>query len=239
MLSKGGQLYSPAMGRRSGWKLLRRSFAGAPARVRLHVLGRFLSCPLAGIVARLPGRGRLLDIGAGHGAFALLATHGGGVDAAVALEPDVRKLLPTFRDPRVALVAGYDGAVAGRFAAVTVVDVLYRLPIAAWDGFLGGARDHVADGGVLLLKEIDPTHRLKGLWNRTQERIVDLLGLTLGEAHSYEAPAAMVARLERLGFTSVETVPLGAWYPHAHVLYVARRPERRERQDRPVAAPAG
>ena len=205
--------------------MLRRAYAGAPAAVRLHVLGRFLSCPMLAVIARLPGRGRLLDLGAGHGALAVLAVASGAVESAVALEPDLGKVLTSacLREPRVRFVAGYADALRGRFAAVSVLDVLYRLPVERWDELLAAARDALEPGGVLLLKEIDPTHRLKGAWNHLQERGADLLGLTLGDAFSYEPPAAMKARLERLGFTSVETIDLGSWYPHAHLLYVARR----------------
>jgi SAM-dependent methyltransferase len=208
--------------RRAAIATLRRAYTGAPAAVRLHVLGRYLSCPMGPVVARLPGRGRLLDLGAGHGAFAVLAVACGGVDSAVALEPDFRKLLASarVREPSVRFVAGYADALRGRFAAVSVLDVLYRLPIDRWDAFLTAARDALEPGGLLLLKEIDPTHRLKAAWNRLQERGADLVGLTLGDAFSYEPPAAMAMRLTGLGFSDVQTVNLSAWYPHAHVLYL-------------------
>jgi len=209
--------------RRAALATLRRAYAGAPVAVRLHVLGRFLSCPMLPVLTRLPGRGRLLDLGAGHGAFTVLAVASGRVDAAVALEPDCRKLLASasVREPRLRFVAGYTDALRGRFAAVAVLDVLYRLPIHRWDAFLAAARDALEPGGLLLLKEIDPTHRMKAAWNRLQERGADLLGLTLGDAFSYEPPVAMAARLVRLGFSEVERVNLGAGYPHAHALYVA------------------
>ncbi|HET9765525.1 MAG TPA: class I SAM-dependent methyltransferase [Thermoanaerobaculia bacterium] len=211
------------MKRRAALATLRGAYAGAPPAVRLHVLGRYLSCPMGPVLARLPGRGRLLDLGAGHGAFAVLAVASGGVDSAVALEPDFRKLLASasVREPRVKLVAGFAEAMRGSFAAVSVLDVLYRLPIERWDAFLTAARNALEPGGLLLLKEIDPTNRLKGTWNRLQESGADLLGLTLGDAFSYEAPTAMAARLGRLGFAKVETLDLGPWYPHAHVLYLA------------------
>lgn len=177
------------------------------------------------VLERLTGRGRLLDLGAGHGAFALLAVASGAVESAVALEPDYRKVLACarVREPRLKFVAGYTDALRGGFAAVSILDVLYRLPIERWDDLLVAARDALEPGGVLLLKEIDPTHRLKGAWNRLQERGADLLGLTLGDAFSYEPPAAMTARLKRLCFAEVEAVDLGTWYPHAHVLYLAHR----------------
>jgi SAM-dependent methyltransferase len=212
------------MTRGEALRLLRRAYRHAPRGVRWHALGRFLTCPFLAVAARLPPGSRLLDLGAGHGTFALLAVAGGAVRSAVAVEPDLRKPLTSFRQPGVRMVAGYDTAIGGSFDAVSVLDVLYRLPVEAWDDFLGGARNRLAPGGILLLKEIDPTKPVKGAWNRVQERGADLLGITLGDSFSYEAPVAMVERLERLGFGNVTTVDLGRGYPHAHVLYVARRP---------------
>jgi 2-polyprenyl-3-methyl-5-hydroxy-6-metoxy-1,4-benzoquinol methylase len=208
------------------FSLVRRTFAAAPLPTRLHVLGRFLTCPFLRVLEHLPAMSagaRLLDLGAGHGTFALLAAEQ-GARVVVAVEPDVRKLLPSYRHPRVRFVAGYADAVAGTFDAVTVLDVLYRIPLAGWDSLLSAAFERLAPGGVLLVKEIDPAHRLKGMWNRAQERIADLLGMTLGEAFSYETLPQMRTRLERLGFVDVTAVDLGAGYPHAHILYRGRKP---------------
>ena len=125
---------------------------------------------------------------------------------------------------RVLRVCGYLPAVRAPFDAVAMLDVLYRLPSTEWDGVLSGLFERLRPGGRLLLKEIDPEHRVKGWINRLQERAADAVGLTLGDAFSYESPAAMRERLLRLGFQDVESRALGRWYPHAHVLYLARRP---------------
>lgn len=202
--------------------LVRRTYAAAPLPVRLHAVGRFLTCPFLRVLPYLPSGARILDLGGGHGTFARLAVEAGAA-AVVAVDPDARKLLATYRHPKVRFAAAYSDAVAGTFDAVTVFDVLCRIPIPAWEGLLGQARDRLRPGGVLLIKEIDPAHRLKGLWNRGQEKVADLLGMTLGEAFSYETREQMRGRLERLGFERFSAVDLGAGYPHAHILYRAWR----------------
>jgi SAM-dependent methyltransferase len=204
---------------------LRRVFRKEPFGVQAHVLGRFLTCPFLRLLPHLPAGARLLDLGAGHGAFAQLAVEYRGVSA-VTVEPDLRKMLPAPRHSAIRRVAGYSSTVSGEFDAVSILDVLYRVPLEGWDAILAGAFANLRPGGVLLLKEIDPENRLKGAWNRMQERLADLLGMTLGEAFSYETRSAMADRLSRLGFERIEAIPLGAGYPHAHILYLARRPER-------------
>lgn len=201
---------------------VRRTYAGASLPTRLHALGRFLTCPFLPVLDRLPPQPRLLDLGAGHGTFARLAAERGA--SVVAVEPDTRKAFAARRHPGMRFVVGYADAVGGRFDAVTVFDVLCRVPLERWDGLLGPAFAALRPGGLLLVKEIDPAHRWKGLWNRAQERVADLLGMTLGDAFSYETREQMAARLARHGFTAIAAHDLGRGYPHAHLLYVARRP---------------
>lgn len=204
----------------AGWRILARDFGRAPRRTRLHLFLRYLTCPLPRVLEYLPPEATLLDLGAGHGIFAHLAL-AAGARFAVALEPDRRKHFPPVHRPGLRAVAGYAEAIGGTFDAVSILDVLYRLPAAAWPALLATARDRLRPGGVLLLKEIDPRDRVKGAWNRVQERLVDLLGLTLGDAFTYVAPDRMRELLASAGFSRVEVVSLGRGYPHAHVLYVA------------------
>ena len=145
-----------------------------------------------------------------------------GARSAIALEPDPRKVFLTGARPGMHPVAGTADAVRGPFDAVAILDVLYRLPRPAWDPLLGAVRERLAPGGVLLLKEQDPRHRLKATWNRAQEWLVDRVGLTLGDAFSYESREEVGRRLLAAGFASCEAVEVGAGYPHAHILYVAR-----------------
>lgn len=168
------------------------------------------------VLDAVPPSASLLDIGAGHGLFAALA---GGRRRVVAVEPDARKVRPV---DGIEFVIGFDDVIAGRFDAISIVDVLYKIPIDEWDALLSRCRHRLADGGILIIKEQDPTARFKNGWNRIQERAASAMGLTLGESFSYEAPAVFIARLQRLGFADVNARRIDFGYPHPHVMYTAK-----------------
>jgi len=178
----------------------------------------FLTCPFLRVVRLVPPGARVLDVGAGHGVFAALAADRGG--RVVAVEPDLRKVRPV---DSVQFVVGFDDVVRGQFDVIAIVDVLYKLPQAEWDALLTRAYQRLPAGGMLIVKEQDPTARIKNAWNRWQEALATKLRLTLGESFSYETPASFTARLEKIGFRDVQTKRIDFGYPHPHVLYIARR----------------
>ncbi len=207
-----------------GLGVIRRASAGAPLGSRLHILGRYLTCPFLPAVDALPPGARVLDVGAGHGVFARLAAERRGARV-VALEPDVRKLGAALRHPAVRWVAGFDACIRGRFDAVALCDVLYRVPAAERDPLLARLFDRLRPGGLLMLKEIDPDRRLKFFWNVAQEFVaIRVLRLTLGSGLVYENREALGRRLARAGFVGVTIRAIDAGYPHPHVLYTASRP---------------
>ena len=199
--------------------LLHRTFRSLPAKARLHVFIRFWTAPLLQVAREVPRGALVLDLGAGHGAVAALV-RGAGARRVVAVEPDSRKMIEKLID--VDCVIGYDDCIRGVFDAVVIVDVLYKIPIAEWDALLARVRARLRPGGVVIIKEQDPTARVKNSWNRLQEWLVSLAGLTLGESFSYEAPTDFLMRLERAGFTQPRARRIDLLYPHPHILYTAR-----------------
>jgi 2-polyprenyl-3-methyl-5-hydroxy-6-metoxy-1,4-benzoquinol methylase len=180
---------------------------------------RFLTCPFLRVTRLVPRGARVLDTGAGHGVFAALAAERGG--RVVAVEPDLRKVLPV---DGVQFVVGFDEVIRGQFDAIAIVDVLYKLPQAEWDAMLTRAFARLPAGGMLIVKEQDPTARIKNGWNRWQEALATRLRLTLGESFSYEAPPSFSARLHKIGFRDVQAKRIDFGYPHPHILYIARTP---------------
>jgi len=198
--------------------VLHRAFRHRGAKTRLHILLRFLTCPFLRVLRAVPRDARVLDIGAGHGLFARLVA-ARGARWVVAVEPDARKVQPV---DGVSFVMGFDDVVRGQFDVITIIDVLYKIPIAEWQPLLERCAARLAPGGLLIIKEQDPTARVKNGWNRIQEWLASKMHLTLGESFSYETPAAFAARLERGGFgVHIKRIDFG--YPHPHVLFTARR----------------
>src|SRR5205807_9255361 len=130
----------------------------------------------------VPANGPLLDIGAGHGLFAVLAS---GTRRVVAIEPDARKVRPI---EGIEFVIGFDDVITGTFDVITIIDVLYKIPLDQWDALLTRCRSRLAEAAVLTIKEQDPTARFKNAWNAIQKRVASAAGLTLRESLTYESP---------------------------------------------------
>ena len=197
---------------------------------RLHTRVRWRSGPFEAVADAVPTRGRILEIGCGHG---LLSTY-------LALGADGRDVLGTDVDGdkiRAAQRAGQGianlafravepGAFpAGPWDAVCIVDVLYLIEREGERELLTTAADHLAPGGVLVVKEMGTTPRWKFRWMATQERIsVQMLGITAGHDLTFAPPPELTTWMEEAGLAEIEHRPLDRGYPHPHHLVVARKP---------------
>jgi SAM-dependent methyltransferase len=207
-------------------RLLHRTFRHHPLGQRAHILGRFLTAPFLRTLDVIPAGSRVLDIGAGHGTYPRLIVEERAREV-IAVEPDLRKTLLAFRHPRVKFVAGFDDCIRGEFDVIVVYDVIYRLPPEARDALFKRIYDRVKPGGLFVLKDLDPSNRLKWAWNRMQETISDkFFGLTIGEGFYIDTPPQIGERLSRAGFRDFQSKRVDFGYPHAHIIYTARRTNR-------------
>lgn len=203
--------------------LLHRTFRRHPPAQRVHVLGRFLSTPLLRALDLIPAGSCVLDIGAGHGVVSQLIAEQ-SASAVVAVDPDLRKVLNAYAHPRVRFVAGYDDCVRGQFDAITIFDVINRMPSDVRDALFRHAYALLRPGGVLLVKDLDPSARIKAGWNRLQERVADLLRMSVGEYTENESREQFAERMARAGFVDFRWKRIDFGYPHAHIIYAGRRP---------------
>ncbi|HXG59701.1 MAG TPA: class I SAM-dependent methyltransferase [Thermoanaerobaculia bacterium] len=207
-----------------GLSILRQTFRGFPLGQQIHIYGRYLTAPFMRTLDVIPKGARVLDIGAGHGTYPRLIAEERDARV-VAVEPDLRKTLIAFRHPRVRFVAGFDDAIRGTFDVIVVYDVIYRLPPAQRDALFRRIFDRLPSGGLFVLKDLDPSKRLKWMWNRIQETISDaVFHLTIGEGFYIDTPGQIRERMERAGFTRFHMQHVDTGYPHAHIIYTAYHP---------------
>ncbi len=207
-----------------GFRALRRAFRRYPAAHRLHIFIRYITCPFMPTIADIPRNARLLDVGAGHSLLGVLLED--RVREVVSVEPDLRKSFLPSPSPRIRKVAGYDDCIGGKdFDAVTLIDVIYRMPLDARRALFSRLFSRLRPGGVLVVKEMDTQHRWKMKWTRFQEWLNNrFLHLTLGEVVVFQTTPELESMLREIGFTSFTARSIDRGYPHPHIVYTARKP---------------
>jgi SAM-dependent methyltransferase len=206
-------------------RLIRRAFAHYPAGHRLHILIRFLTAPFLRTLDAVPRGSRVLEIGAGHGTYALLLTHAGIAREVICVEPDTRKSLLPMRQPNIRWIAGFDDCVRGTFDAIVIYDATHRMPIDVRTRLYGRIFERLRPGGTFVLKDLDPGHRPKMAWARFQDWISDtFLGISLGEGFIYQTQAEVERTLREIGFEGFTAKNVGFGYVHPHIVYTAVKP---------------
>jgi 2-polyprenyl-3-methyl-5-hydroxy-6-metoxy-1,4-benzoquinol methylase len=198
---------------------------------RLHVLGRWRSCPFPAIEARLPRSGQVLDIGCGFGLFASFVGLMSADRRVQGIDIDERKIdlarrVATRADGRAHLEfsVGRGDLPAGPFDAITVVDVLYLLGPEAGAALLDRAVERLSPGGVILVKEIDVHPAWKYRLSRIQELLATkVLRFTAGDEVDFAPPEHYAERLRQAGL-AVTTQALDRGSMHPHHLIEGRAP---------------
>jgi len=197
-------------------------FRGEPLGTRAFLLARWIWTPYREVARTLPGKGRILDAGCGHGLLALV----------MALEAPARRILATDHDgPRIAAAkragrgiknlefreADFTRVPPGPFDGIVYMDDLHYLPFADQEALLRRSRGRLKQGGVLVFRELGQTGSLFSRWNRVHEKIMTTLGLTKAERLHFRTPDGWKVMAEKAGFR-VRMRPL-ARPPYADILY--------------------
>lgn len=208
------------------------AYRTASIPTRLHVWGRWRSCPFAAVEASVPAAGQVLDIGCGHGLFSIYMSLMSPERDVLGVDIDLGKLAIARGAARRAGASATfaEGSAAvlphGPWDAIALADVLYLLTPAEILDTLRRAARSLAPGGRLLVKDANTEPRWKLRLTRWQEVLATrVLRITQGEELTYLPPHEMISALEGEGLV-VEGRRLDRWSIHPHHLIVATRPAR-------------
>jgi len=208
-----------------------------PVIWRLHQVGRSFLSPLIAVLNHVPRTSQpdrapvLVDLGCGHGIFLALAKHERpdldliGIDLSESKIASARKAFEAAgldaSQLAVKDIADFD---PGSADAITILDVLYLVPIDQWDGILDKCHAALKPGGALLVKEMNRDKKFKFQVLCLEETLaVKVLHLTTGNNFTFPSPGEIRARIEKAGFT-VEQIPLDRGYHVPHMLWIASKP---------------
>jgi 2-polyprenyl-3-methyl-5-hydroxy-6-metoxy-1,4-benzoquinol methylase len=205
-------------------------FDGESRGTRLHTRIRWRSCPFEDVAAAVPARGRILEIGCGHGLFSTYLALGSDDRSVLGTDVDGAKIHAAQRAAdgieNVEFHPDDPGAFPeGPWDAVCIVDVLYLIDREGERALLTSAAEHLAPGGVLVVKEMGTTPRWKFRWMALQERLsVQVLKITAGHDLTFVPPEELATWMRDAGLVDVEQRPLHRGHLHPHHLVVARKP---------------
>lgn len=179
-------------------------YADAPENARVYVKGKLRLDPAVVDIASLPGSfGRVVDAGCGYGHVGLSlvdlsrATALYGFDADPSRVAIARRAAPGQRFD----VARLEDAAFPDADTVLFVDSLHYLPLAAQDAVLARAARALADGGRLVVREVDANRSLQSrLTQWSERRAVHRVNPEI--TPGFRSCAALVQALEGLGLTS-------------------------------------
>jgi SAM-dependent methyltransferase len=201
---------------------------GTSLATRAHVALRWLSCPFPAVEALLPDAGEVLEIGCGHGLCSLYVALNRPTRHVLGVDIDGGKLAEARRAAAGVTNVAFEEVPAGwhplgEWPTVLVVDVLYLLGPGPGDDLLASAAAAVANGGRLVVKEIDTTPAWKYRLAVGQELAATRVArVTRGETVQFLTPDRMEATMAAAGLT-VTRQRVDRGYPHPHLLLVGER----------------
>jgi len=196
---------------------------------RLRPLIRYLLCPFEFLIEAVPKHGTVLDVGCGDGLFLSLLHGDGHVEERllVGIDPAENKIANAkqVNGKAIEFVCAEIGSMRSESVdCISVVDVLYLLPLDRWDGFLQHCVRCLKPGGRLVIKEVHDRPR----WKRQIAYLQELFSIyvsrmTKGDHPHFESIETYCEYLTKAGVSVTKVQPVDKGYFHAHVLFLASK----------------
>lgn len=182
-----------------------------------------------------PTRGRVLDLGSGHGLLSFALSIGSKEREIIGIDHDpdrVRLAEAAARELPLGSRPSFEvgdlkeklwSFASGSLTGIAMIDILHYFDPASQQFLVSQAMRVLAPGGILAVREIDSDDGIRAAANRFYERLATGIGFTrsAGPKLSFRGAGGWVSLLETAGF-KVRSERCGPPF-FADVLFVAQR----------------
>lgn len=179
-------------------------------RDRLFLWARWYLTPYQRMAEKLPQKGKILDLGSGHGLLSLtLAVHSPervvlGID-----HDDQRIQLACRAAHSISNLHFEKGSLLqppqGSFQGIALIDVMHYFSPDEQHHILKNAFDLLEPGGTLILREVNPSGGIISKWNRIYERFATATGFTRSNHQTsmhFRSPEGWIELLKKIGLSA-------------------------------------
>ena len=210
-------------------------FSEAPLPTRCFIQLRSALTPYRQIAALLPGPGRILDLGSGHGLLSLALSMNPGRREIIGIDHDQRRVrlaegaaarLESVSKPRFEvgdIEKGLARFASGSLSGIAMIDILHYFAPDGQAALLHEAARVLEPGGILAVREVDSEGGFAAVWNRSYENVATRVGFTRSARSRLEfrSVSGWTSMLETAGFEA-RSEPCGSPI-FSDVLFIGRR----------------
>ncbi len=202
------RLFFRHYGSNQGKRGFLRRYQATPWTTRLFLFLRAMLTPYAQMAENIPERGKILDLGCGHGLFSLRLALDFPEREILAVDHDLKRVaigraaskkLPQIRWEN-SHALGFDSK--ERFSAIAAIDMLHYFDFSEQKLLLKRLEHLLSPDGALVIREVNPKPHWSSRWNLLYERLAVRLKFTQvrNEKLHVRTPSQWIQQLETLGF---------------------------------------
>jgi len=192
---------------------------------------RKLVCPFEEIEKYVPKKGKILDIGCGHGIFSRQLALSSPKRTVLGIDPSEKKIshaLKTIKNIKnISFRKTYlDNIKSNNFQGIVIVDILYLLPPIEKLKMLNQINRMLSRNGKLIIKlEVTKPNWLFYLLKIEEIIMVKLLRFTFSsfQKFHYMEPEKYKKILKQAGFIIQKEIIIGSFIPYQHPIIVATK----------------